>query len=299
MKFGYLALNSADGIRPNRLARELEDRGFDSVWMPEHSHIPTSRDSAYPGGGDLPDGYWHMMDPFVSLQAAASATSTLLLATGVCLLLEHDLLDLACTVATLDVLSGGRVLLGVGVGWNEEELVNTRPDVPFKQRYSAMRERVAALRACWTEEAPSFEGRYERFSESWVYPKPLQQPVPIALGNAGRVGIKHAAEYADHWCPLDAQLLNYDGRPDVRGGIELFRRLAAEAGRNAEDIPISMFAFGKPNRKRIDTYLELGVERIVIPPARMHRHDESVTLAWFDDWAPVMAELGATPGGAA
>ena len=231
MKFGFLALNHAEGIRPDRLGRELEDRGFDSVWMPEHHHIPTSRLSAYPGGGDLPDGYWHMMDPFVSLQAVAAATTTLTLATGVCLLLEHDLLDLACTVATLDMLSGGRMLLGIGVGWNEEELANSRPDVPFKQRYSAMRERVAALRACWTEERPSFDGRFERFSESWVYPKPLQQPVPIALGNAGKVGIKHAAEYADHWCPLDAQLLNYDGRPDVRGAVELFRRLAEVSGR--------------------------------------------------------------------
>ena len=155
MKFGYLSLNDADGVRPDRLARELEDRGFDSVWMPEHSHIPVSRATPYPGGGDLPDGYWHMMDPFVSLTAAAMATTSLTLATGICLVLEHDLLDLACTVATLDVLSGGRVLLGIGVGWNAEELANHRPDLPFRQRYSAMRERVDALRSIWTEEAPS------------------------------------------------------------------------------------------------------------------------------------------------
>ena len=116
----------------------------------------------YPGGGELPDGYRHMMDPFVSLQAAASATTTLTLATGICLVLEHDLLDLACTVATLDVLSGRRMLLGIGVGWNAEELANHRPDVPFKLRYSAMRERVAALRSIWTEETPSLDGRFER-----------------------------------------------------------------------------------------------------------------------------------------
>ncbi|MEZ5261927.1 MAG: hypothetical protein R2755_09130 [Acidimicrobiales bacterium] len=122
-------------------------------------------------------------------------------------------------------------------------------------------------------------------------PKPVQQPVPIALGNAGKVGIQHAAEYADHWCPIDAQLLNYDGRPDVRGGIELFRRLAAEAGRTAEDIPISVFAFGKPNRKRLDVYTDLQVERIVVPPPTMMRHDESATLAWLDEWAPIMADL--------
>src|SRR5262245_31735765 len=129
MELGFLTLNHAGGIRPDALARELEDRGFDSVWVPEHSHIPASRQTPYPGGGDLPDGYWHMMDPFVSLQAAASATSTIKLCTGICLVLEHDLLDLACTVATLDALSGGRVLLGIGVGWNEEELTNHRPDL--------------------------------------------------------------------------------------------------------------------------------------------------------------------------
>src|SRR5690349_25159329 len=112
------------------------------------------------------------------------ASTSLTLATGICLVLEHDMLDLACTVATLDVLSGGRVLLGIGVGWNAEELTNHRPELPFKQRYSAMEERVTALRQIWTEEAPSFDGRYERFSPSWVYPKPAQQPVPIALGNA-------------------------------------------------------------------------------------------------------------------
>lgn len=287
MKFGYLSLNHAGGIRPGRLARELEDRGFDSVWMPEHSHIPSGRGTAYPGGGELPDGYWHMMDPFLSLTEAAGATSTITLATGICLVLEHDLLDLACTVATLDVLSGGRTLLGIGVGWNEEELANHRPELPFKQRYAAMRERVAALRACWTEEQPSFDGRFERFSASWVYPKPAQGTVPIALGNAGPLGIRHAAEYADHWCPIDAQLLNDGGKPDVAGGIALFRRLAAEAGRDPASIPITLFSFGKPTQQRLESYAGLGVERIVFPPATMKRHDERATLDWLDRWQPV------------
>lgn len=291
MKFGYLSLNDAGGIRPDRLARELEGRGFESMWVPEHSHIPSDRATAYPGGGDLPDGYWHMMDPFVSLQAAASATTSLTIATGICLILEHDLLDLACTVATLDVLSAGRVLLGIGVGWNAEELANHRPDLPFKLRYSAMRERVAALRSIWTEETPSLDGRFERFSPSWVYPKPVQATVPIALGNAGRVGIQHAAEYADEWCPIDAQLLNDSGRPDVVGGIELFRRLATEAGRDAASIPITIFAFGRLDRERIESYAALGVERIVFPPTTMNRHDEQTALTRLDRLAPLIDEL--------
>jgi alkanesulfonate monooxygenase SsuD/methylene tetrahydromethanopterin reductase-like flavin-dependent oxidoreductase (luciferase family) len=228
----------------------------------------------------------------VSLTAAAMATTSLTLATGICLVLEHDLLDLACTVATLDVLSDGRVLLGIGVGWNAEELANHRPGLPFSQRYSAMRERVDALRSIWTEEAPSREGRFERFSASWVYPKPARATVPIALGNAGRVGIRHAAEYADHWCPIDAQLLNDSGRPDVPGGIALFRQLAAEAGRDAQTIPITMFSFGRPKVERLESYAALGVERIVIPPPTMMRHDEKATLEWLDRWAPLMADMG-------
>jgi probable F420-dependent oxidoreductase len=287
MELGFLTLNHAGGIRPDALARELEGRGFDSVWVPEHSHIPASRQTPYPGGGDLPDGYWHMMDPFVSLQAAASATSTIKLCTGICLVLEHDLLDLACTVATLDALSGGRVLLGIGVGWNEEELANHRPDLPFKLRYSAMRERVEALRHIWTSEEPSFEGRWDRFSASWVYPKPVQQPVPIALGNAGPVGIEHAATYADHWCPIDASLLNTGGRPDPAGGIQLFRDLAAEADRDPDSIPITLFSWGRPKESRLEQYRDLGVERVVFPPPSMSTDGPDQTLRFLDEVQPL------------
>jgi probable F420-dependent oxidoreductase len=291
MRFGYLALNDAGGIRPDVLARELEQRGFDSVWMPEHSHIPASRETPYPGGGELPDGYWKMMDPFVSLMAAASATTTLKLCTGICLVLEHDLLDLAVTVATLDVLSAGRVILGVGVGWNAEELRNHRPDLPFAQRYSAMRERVAALRSIWTEDEPQLDGRWDRFSASWVYPKPQQQPVPIALGNAGPTGIRHAASYADMWCPIDASLLNTGGRPDVDGGVQLFRELAAEAGRDPAQIPITIFAWSVPKAARLAHYAELGVERVVLPPPSMSTVDAAATLRYLDSVTDTVSEL--------
>ena len=119
----------------------------------------------------------------------------------------------------------------------------------------------------------------------------MQAPVPIALGNAGRVGIRHAAEYADHWCPIDAQLLNDSGRPDVPGGIALFRRLAAEAGRDPGAIPITVFSFGRPNRARLECYAALGVERIVVPPPRMSRHDADATLTWLDDWGKLMEDM--------
>ena len=289
MKFGFLSSNHVGGPRPDVLAKELEDRGFDSVWMPEHTHIPISRDSAYPFGGELPDCYWHMMDPFVSLMAAAGATSRIKLCTGICLVLQHDVLDLACTVATLDALSGGRVLLGIGVGWNEEELANHRPDLPFKQRYSAMRERVEALRTIWTSEEPAYQGRWDRFTASWVYPKPSQQPVPIALGNAGPVGIGHAAEYADAWCPIDTALVQIGGPATA---IEMFRDLAAKADRDPETIPISIFSWGSPNPSRYEQYRSLGVERIVLLPPSMNTAESDRTLPYLDEAAPVIAEFG-------
>ncbi len=290
MRFGYLTMNHAAGIAPADVARALEERGFDSIWVPEHSHIPTSRRSPYPGGGELPPGYWNMMDPFTSLAAAAQATDTLRLATGVCLLLEHDLLDLACTAATLDVISGGRLLLGVGVGWNAEELENHRPDLPFRLRYRAMRERIEALRTIWREEKPSFAGRWERFSESWVYPKPVQEPLPVALGNAGPTGIRHAAEYADHWCPIDAGLKNERGRPDIPDRVAHFRRLAAEAGRDPATIGITIFAWGNPPPARLDSYAELGIERVVVGPATFELHNAPTTLKFLDRWAPIAGQ---------
>ena len=285
MKFGYLSLSHASGIRPDVLGRELEQRGFDSIWLPEHTNIPTSRKTPYPGGGALPQGYFTMMNPFVAGMAAASATKTLTIATGVCLLLQHEVIDLAKTVATLDSLSGGRVLLGIGVGWNEEELANARPDLPFKLRYQAMEERVAALRAIWTQDTPSFNGRWDKFTETTVEPKPANGAVPIALGNAGPLGIGHAARYADEWCPIDASLLNTNGRPDVKGGIELFRRLATEAGRsNPDQIPITVFSWTLPPASRLEQYREAGVHRIVATPPTMDRHDESATLTHLDRW---------------
>jgi len=290
VRFGYLGLNSIEGIRPDVLASELEARGFDSIWVPEHSHIPTSRQTPYPAGGDLPEGYWRNMDPFVSLAMAAQTTTTLELCTGVCLLLEHDVLNLACKTATLDALSNGRFRMGVGVGWNEEELANHRPDLPFRLRYSAMEERVAALRTAWTEEEAAFEGRWDNFTSSWVSPKPQQGTIPVALGNAGPVGIGHAARYADEWCPIDASMLNTGGRPDPAGAIDMFRTLATEAGRQAEDIPISIFCMGnRPDR--IERYAELGADRVVIMPKTMELHGEAATLAHLDELGDMVANL--------
>jgi probable F420-dependent oxidoreductase len=290
MRFGYISMNSAAGVNPAVLACELEERGFDSLWLPEHSHIPTSRRSAFPQGGELPEGYLHMMSPFVSLAAVAQVTTSLVLATGVCLLLEHDLLDLACQTATLDVLSNGRLLLGAGVGWNVEELANHRPDVPFSQRYSAMRERVAALRTAWGDEEAEFAGKWDRFEASWVYPKPTRGRVPIAFGNSGPLGMRHAAEYADHWCPINTNLLNEDGRSDVAGGVAHFRDLVAANGRDPADVPISLFLFSRPTPQRLERFAALGLERVVVSFENALVQPESATLSHLDTLTKIVEE---------
>lgn len=291
MKFGFMTMADPNGIRPDVFARELEQRGFESVWLPEHTNIPTSRRTPYPGGGELPGSYYTTMNPFVTGMAMAAATVRLTIGTGVCLLLQHELIDLAKTVATLDVLSAGRVLFGVGVGWNEEELANVRPDLAFTARYAAMEERVVALRKIWAEDTPSFQGRWDRFEAATIDPKPVRRSVPIALGNAGRLGIGHAARYADAWCPIDASILNESGRPDVRGGIELFRRLATDAGRDADAIPVTLFCWSTPTAKRLDQYQQAGVQRIVAPPATMESHDEATTLRHLDSWQGLLEQF--------
>ena len=291
MKFGYLTGNHAEGILPGDLARELEARGFDSVWFPEHSHIPVDRRSPYPNGGPLPGSYFHMMDPWVSIAAAAAETTTLTLGTGICLLLEHDLLDLACAVATADVLAEGRVVMGIGVGWNEEELENHRPDLPFKKRYSAMRERVEALRTAWRDEEATFSGTWDSFSTSWVFPKPVKGTVPIALGNAGPLGIQHAAEYADEWAPIDVGVMNTDGKPDVLGGIQRFRNLADEAGRDGSSIPISLYIWGRQRQERLEQYAEAGVTQFVFTPVNFDLPSADDTLRYIDELASAVEEF--------
>ncbi len=283
-------MNSAQGLHPAPLARELEARGFESMWLPEHSHIPTSRLSPHPASDPLPEGYLHMMNPFVSLAAASAVTQRLVLGTAVSLILEKNLIDLAVEVATLDAISAGRVVLGVGVGWNAEELADHRPELPFRQRYSAMRERVAALRQLWSASEAGFDGRWDRFSPSWVYPKPMRGKVTIALGNWGPLGIRHAAEYADEWMPVDHWLAGEDGRPDVAAGIELFRRLVAENGRDPDQVPVSLLMFSRPSPSRIERYAALGVKRLVLTLPSAELVDADFTLRDLDVITPLVQQ---------
>lgn len=258
MKIGLASPNSSYGVPTAQMAAEVEQRGYDSLWVGEHSHIPTSRKTPHPSGIELPRMYWHMRDPFVSLAVAAEATTTLKLATGVCLLLEHEILDLAKSVASLDDVSGGRFEFGVGVGWNREELENVST-VPWAQRYNAMRETVTALRSLWTEDVAGFSGEFVNFEPTLVYPKPKQAGgPPVALGCQGRLGMRHVVEYADEWCPIDI------GFRDVVQAIGWFRDTANEAGRDPDGIPITIYCFGAPDAPTVALYEENGVSRVLL-----------------------------------
>lgn len=258
MKIGLASPNSDYGVGPAEMARDLEQRGYDSLWVGEHSHIPTSRETPHPSGAELPRFYWHMRDPFVSLAMAAAATTTLQVVTGVCLVLEHEILDLTKSIATLDELSGGRLQLGVGVGWNREELANVS-SVPWAARYNAMRETIAAMRELWANDAAGYDGAYVQVAPSWVYPKPTRpQGPPVLMGCQGRVGLRHVAEYADEWCPLDI------GFRDPAKGIGWFRDAVVAADRDPDTIPISMYCFKPPTAETLERYASLGVSRVVL-----------------------------------
>ncbi|MFO7603498.1 MAG: LLM class flavin-dependent oxidoreductase [Gammaproteobacteria bacterium] len=301
MKFGYLSVNTADGIHPGQLGKELEERGFESLWVPEHSHLPVASAVTFPDPTRvMPDAYAHMMSPYVSLAAAAATTSKLTLGTGMSVGLEHDLMDLACTISTLDVLSHSRLIAGFGVGWNVEELHNSRPELPFRQRYSALKDRIAALRAAWGtdnsspgfsgpysntawgQQISSYSGNFDRFSPSWVFPKPVRGSVPVALGLAGPLGVQHAADYADIWAPVDTGLRNTAGEVDVAGAIERFRRAVEDAGRDPEAVGITLFNITDITEAMIDHYATLPIDRFVFGPPTFMRHPASATLKRLD-----------------
>jgi probable F420-dependent oxidoreductase len=277
MKLGFYSVNTPEELAPDVLGRALESRGFESLWIGEHPQIPVSRKTPYPAGGPMPEHYKRMMDPFLSLMLAAAATERLLLGTSVVLPLEHDLFDLAKTVATLDRLSGGRLTLGVGVGWNQEELANHRA-IPWAGRYRALAECVGALRALWGDDEAEYHGSVFDFDPVWSYPKPLQQPhPPILCGTGGKLGTAHAVAWADGWAPLDVAL------GDVAKKIGLFRRAEASAGRTP--MPITIVAFRDPTAEALTRYREFGVDRVVVGANRANYEDPAATIEFLDRYA--------------
>ena len=249
MRYGIAMFTTDYSVGPATLARMVEERGFESLFFPEHTHIPASRETPYPAGGELPKEYSHINDPFVSLAAAAAVTEKLLIGTGICLVVERDPIVTAKEVATLDRISGGRFLFGVGAGWNREEMQNHGTDP--KKRFSLLRERVEAMKAIWTEEEASYHGEHVDFDRIWSWPKPLQEPhPPVLLGGNGEKVLERVVAYADEWMP--------NRQPGLRDRIGELQRLAAEAGRG--QIPVTLNA-AKPDPDFAERGEQAGIHR--------------------------------------
>lgn len=254
MKFGVIMFPTDYAIGPAELARAVEERGFESLFFPEHTHIPTSRRTPWPGGAELPRDYSHTLDPFVALAAAAAVTESLRIGTGICLVVERDPIILAKEVASLDFLSGGRFLFGIGGGWNLEEMENHGTDPA--QRWKVLRERILAMKAIWTQDEAEFHGRFVNFDSIWSWPKPVQKPhPPIMVGGDGPHTLQRVVEYGDGWMPIPGR-----GQAPLSERIAELSRLAAEVGRGP--IPVSVYGT-LPRPEVIQHYAEAGVERCI------------------------------------
>ncbi len=256
MKIGISIFNTDYAIRIEELARAAEERGFESLFLPEHTHIPASRKSPWPGGPTLPREYWHTLDPFVALSAAAAVTTRLRVGTGICLVVERDPITLAKEIASLDFLSRGRLLFGVGGGWNAEEMENHGTD--FKKRWRILRERILAMKEIWTKDEAAFHGEFVNFDAIWAFPKPVQKPHPPVLLGVNTPGARdRVVEYADGWFPLAARA------GDLREGIADLRRRAERAGRDPASLSVSVFG-ARADETTLRGYQEAGVERTIL-----------------------------------
>jgi probable F420-dependent oxidoreductase len=259
MDFGASMFFTDYSMTPAELGQALELRGFESVWAPEHSHIPSSRLSQPASGGELGKQYYDVMDPFVTLTAAAVATKTpLKVATGVCLVIQRDTIQTAKLVATLDQVSGGRFLFGIGGGWNQEEMADH--GTVFKTRFKRMREQIEAMRAIWTQSEPEYHVEIVDFPKMRTWPKPVQKPhPPVIVGGAFPHSARRAVRYGDGWVP-NASRAAY---ADVTEFLPQFQQMARDAGRDPAAIPVTIF--GAPeNLDRLKRYGDQGIARAVV-----------------------------------
>ena len=265
MNIGIYIFATDYTIRIDELAREAEQRGFESLFVPEHTHIPASRRSPWPGGPELPREYWHTLDPFVALAVAAAATSTIRLGTGICLLTERDPIVNAKEAASLDLLSGGRFELAIGAGWNAEEMENH--GTAFATRFRVMSERARAMKVIWAEEEPEFHGEFVDFDPIWSYPKPVQRPnPPILVGGETDHTLRRVVDWADGWFPRGR------GGFDPAEGMARLKAIADEAGRSMDTINVSLFG-APPNREALDRAAEAGVTRAILALPSNDRDD--------------------------
>jgi probable F420-dependent oxidoreductase len=280
MKFGVAIFPTESVQPPSELAVMAEERGFECLLFPEHTHIPASRESPWPGGSELPPHYSRTYDPFVALTAAGAATDRLLIGTAICLVIERDPITTAKEVASLDALSGGRFLFGVGAGWNLEEMCNhgTEPSTRFR----LMRERIEAMKAIWTQDEASYSGDHVSFERIWCWPKPAQKPhPPILVGGDGPHVLDRVLAYGDEWMP------NRVGDEELAVRIGELQSRAAEVGRGR--IPVTVVV-AAPDTARIDRLVEAGVDRTVF---WLPQESAEAVEAGFDRYAGVIGQFQA------
>lgn len=262
VNFGVLVFPTHYSISPAELAKAAEDRGFESLFFTEHTHIPANRATPWPGGGALPKHYWHTHDPFVGLATAAQVTRRIRLGTGIALVTERDPIVMAKQVASLDHLSGGRVILGVGAGWNAEEMANHGVD--YQHRWKVLRERVLAMRRIWSDEEAEFHGEFVDFDPIWSFPKPIQKGGPkVLIGASSAWTWERIADYGDGWFPIYVDPKNLAGREpvDYAGNVAKVREAWARAGRSGAP-DFSAFGVG-PDQGAAESLIEHGFTRVI------------------------------------
>ncbi|HEY8873185.1 MAG TPA: LLM class F420-dependent oxidoreductase [Stellaceae bacterium] len=278
MEIGVFYFPVDYGINIAELAAALEERGFESLFVPEHTHIPVSRKSPFPSGGEMPRRYAHTHDPFVALSFAAAATKKLLLGTGICLIPERDPIVTAKCVASLDQLSGGRVVFGIGGGWNVEEMENH--GARYSTRFKLMGERILAMKALWTMDEAEYHGEMVDFDPVWSYPKPAQRPhPPILLGGETDYTLKRVVDYCDGWFPRPGRGF------EIRAQLERLHQMADKAGRDRRTLSTSVFR-APADKAALKEYEEAGIDRAVLEIPDQSRDE---ILRVLDSYAPLLA----------
>ncbi len=281
MKIGVTMFATDRSMSPVELAREAEQRGYDSIYIPEHTHIPISRRTPAPTGDEvLGEEYLRSLDPYLALAAAAAVTERIRLGTGISLVAQHDAITLAKQVATLDLISGGRLVLGIGYGWNQEEMESHGIDV--KRRRALVREKMLAMQTLWAHEVAEFHGEFVNFEPSWQWPKPVQQPRPRVLigGAAGPKLFAHIAEYADGWIPI--------GGAGLKTALPELQRAMREQGRDPSELHIVPMGI-LPDTQKLEYYASIGVTEAVL---RLPSASRDEVMPQLDDYARYLSASG-------
>lgn len=275
MQIGVMTFPTNYSIHPTALGRALEASGFDSVWVVEHTHIPASRKTPYPVGGDLPSIYWEAYEPFTYLAQVAAVTQRLQIGTGICLVPEHHPITLAKRIASLDSLSNGRFLFGVGAGWNREELENH--GVRYEDRWAVLRESVLAMKAMWTQKDAQYHGKFVDFDPVWVEPKPARKPhPPVFIGAQSKWAIRRVVEYGEGWFPIAV--------PNFADQMQQLEDECKKAGRDRAEIDVTAISM-VADKAALAQLAKLGVNRVLLSLPTVNEAD---SLRWIDDNAKVV-----------